>query len=106
MRLWLSKLPEALGWEDVINAMMSAHGERGGQHARTALENMLCSSDEDMLNKIADAVEHIGQEVCVHCFKFGLILDDNSFFFLFVLFTCIAVDTFFRIHQLFLCFSY
>ena len=64
MRLWLSKLPENLGWEDVINAMMEAHGERGGKHARTALENMLSSSDEDMLNKIADAIEHIGQRVC------------------------------------------
>ena len=64
MRLWLSKLPENLGWEDVINAMMAAHGERGGKHARTALENMLSSSDEDMLNKIADAIEHIGQRVC------------------------------------------
>ena len=64
MRLWLAKLPESLGWEDVINAMMVAHGERGGKHARTALENMLSSSDEDMLNKIADAIEHIGQRVC------------------------------------------
>ena len=64
MRLWLSKLPENLGWEDIINAMMAAHGERGGKHARTALENMLSSSDEDMLNKIADAIEHIGQRVC------------------------------------------
>ena len=64
MRLWLARLPESLGWEDVINAMTVAHGERGGKHAQTALENMLSSSDEDMLNKIADAIEHIGQQVC------------------------------------------
>ena len=64
MRLWLAKLPERMGWEEVINAMMIAHGERGGNHARTALENMLSSSDEDMLNKVAAAVEHIGQRVC------------------------------------------
>ena len=57
-------MPENLDWEDVINAMMAAHGERGGKHARTTLENMLSSSDEDMLNKIADAIEHIGQRVC------------------------------------------
>ena len=63
MRLWLKKLPESLGWEDVISAMMVAHGERGGKHARTALENMLSSSDEDMLNKVAVAIEHIGQQV-------------------------------------------
>lgn len=60
----MSKLPENLGWGGVINAMMAAHGERGGKHARTALENMLSSSDEDMLNKIANAIEHIGQRVC------------------------------------------
>ncbi|KAJ7390160.1 BAI1-associated protein [Desmophyllum pertusum] len=70
MRLWLSKLPENLGWEDVISAMMDAHGERGGKHARTALENMLSSSDEDMLNKIADAVEHIGQKMGVDIKRF------------------------------------
>ncbi|XP_078347490.1 BAI1-associated protein 3-like isoform X1 [Oculina patagonica] len=70
MRLWLSKLPENLGWEDVINAMMAAHGERGGKHARTALENMLSSSDEDMLNKIADAIEHIGQRMGVDIKRF------------------------------------
>lgn len=64
MRLWLKTLPESLGWEDVINALVVAHGERGGKHARTALENMLSSSDEDMLNKIAAAIEHIGQQVC------------------------------------------
>ena len=64
MRLWLAKLPESLDWEAVIDAMMVAHGERGGKHARTALENMLSSSDEDMLNKIADAIQHIGQRVC------------------------------------------
>ena len=64
MRLWLAKLPERMGWEEVINAMMVAHGERGGNHARTALENVLSSSDEDMLNKVAAAVEHIGQRVC------------------------------------------
>lgn len=70
MRLWLSKLPENLGWEDVINAMIAAHGERGGKHARTALENMLSSSDEDMLNKIADAIEHIGQRMGVDIKRF------------------------------------
>ena len=70
MRLWLKKLPESLAWEDVINAMMVAHGERGGKHARTALENMLSSSDEDMLNKVAVAIEHIGQQVCCDFYLF------------------------------------
>lgn len=68
MRLWLSKLPEKLGWEDVINALITAHGERGGKHARSALENMLCSADDDMLNKVADAIEHIGQRVRIQWF--------------------------------------
>ncbi|CAH3143387.1 unnamed protein product [Porites evermanni] len=70
MRLWLAKLPERMGWEEVINAMMVAHGERGGNHARTALENMLSSSDEDMLNKVAAAVEHIGQRMGVDIKRF------------------------------------
>lgn len=70
MRLWLKTLPESLGWEDVINALVVAHGERGGKHARTALENMLSSSDEDMLNKIAAAIEHIGQQMGVDIKRF------------------------------------
>lgn len=70
MRLWLSKLPEMLGWEDVINALTTAHGERGGKHARSALENMLCSADDDMLNKVADAIEHIGHRMGVDIKRF------------------------------------
>ena len=82
MRLWLSKLPENLGWEDVINAMITAHGERGGKHARSALENMLCSADDDMLNKIADAIEHIGQRVCIRSFIVTFTCTSNKSVFL------------------------
>ena len=59
----MAGLPESLGWKDVIDAMATAHGERGGKHARAALESNLSSADEDMANKIANAIEHIGQQV-------------------------------------------
>lgn len=67
MRLWLAKLPVRLGWEDVINAMSTAHGDRGGKHARIAMEKMLSSADEDMLNRIGSVIQHIGEQVrCSH----------------------------------------
>ena len=70
MRLWLAELPESLGWDDVVNAMAKAHGERGGQHARSSMENMLSSADEDMMNKTARAIEHIGSQVRI-CYGFS-----------------------------------
>lgn len=65
MRLWLADLPVSLDWDDVVNAMERAHGTRGGQHARTSMEGVLNSADEDMMNKIAKAIEHIGNQVCL-----------------------------------------
>ena len=53
MRLWLAELPVSLDWDDVVNAMERAHGTRGGQHARSAMESVLNSADEDMMNKTA-----------------------------------------------------
>lgn len=64
MRLWIKGLPQSLGWDDVINALVSTHGQRGGNQARVSMENMLSGADDDMLNKIGVAVTHIGQRVC------------------------------------------
>lgn len=64
MRLWIKSLPQSLDWEHVINALVSAHGEKGGNHARASMENMLSGADDDMLNKIGVAVTNIGQRVC------------------------------------------
>lgn len=60
MRLWLLKLLENLGWEDVINVMIVVYGERGGKYVCIVFENMLFSLDEDMFNKIVDVIEYIG----------------------------------------------
>lgn len=65
MRLWIKSLPQSLDWEHVINALVSAHGEKGGNHARASMENMLSGADDDMLNKIGVAVTNIGQRMGV-----------------------------------------
>ena len=63
MRLWLKGLPDSLCWDDVISALETAHGEKGGRHARSSMESMLSGADDDMLNKIGVAITHIGQRV-------------------------------------------
>ncbi|XP_068717844.1 BAI1-associated protein 3-like [Montipora capricornis] len=65
MRLWLKGLPDSLCWDDVISALETAHGEKGGRHARSSMESMLSGADDDMLNKIGAAITHIGQRMGV-----------------------------------------
>ncbi|XP_048575567.1 BAI1-associated protein 3 isoform X2 [Nematostella vectensis] len=70
IRLYLAKLPETLGYERVISAMTKAHGEKGGNHTRVAMETMLSSADEDMQNKINLITNHIGQMMAVDVKRF------------------------------------
>ena len=67
MRLWLAELPKSLDWDDVVSAMEKAHGARGGQHARSSMESVLNSADEDMMNKTAKAIQYIVNQVCISC---------------------------------------
>ena len=47
----------------MVDAMTTVHGVKGGQQARVSMETVLNSADEDMLNKITQIIEHIGQKV-------------------------------------------
>jgi hypothetical protein len=49
--------------DHVVVAMTKVHGEKSGKHVQTSMDTVLSSADEDMLNKIAKIIEHIGQKV-------------------------------------------
>uniref|UniRef100_A0A6P8IKU0 BAI1-associated protein 3-like isoform X2 n=1 Tax=Actinia tenebrosa TaxID=6105 RepID=A0A6P8IKU0_ACTTE len=70
IRLWLERLPTILGIDQVVSAMTRAHGENSGKHAKTSIDTVISSADEDMLNKIAKIIGHIGQKMAVDIKKF------------------------------------
>lgn len=63
IRNWLSNLPDMMALDDVVVAMTKVHGEKGGKHVHESINNVVESADEDMMNKIASIIEHIGQKV-------------------------------------------
>ena len=48
---------------NVVGALTKVHGEKGGQHVQSSISTLINSADEDMLNKIINIIEHIGQKV-------------------------------------------
>lgn len=63
VRRSLKSLPEDLKFSEIYHAVEKAYGKDSGRQCKVALYGVLKSSDEDVINKIKEVIEHVGEKV-------------------------------------------
>ncbi|XP_014672472.1 PREDICTED: BAI1-associated protein 3-like isoform X2 [Priapulus caudatus] len=63
VRRSLKPLPEDLRFSEIYHAVDKAYGKDSGRQCKVALYGVLKSSDEDVINKIKEVIEHVGEKM-------------------------------------------